>query len=391
MTLRRSSLADVLSKLTCSPLFQLSLGSKELFHSNFLAWLCESYPDQTAKIFSRFLPQQPTALTPLKADREKKNVDLLISFPDGMQLVVENKVKSIPREQQLREYAAAVKDKTVTGFLLLSLTRPGFLSEGETAITLCDGVKWHHLSYRGLAQLLGPIARAVSDRNTYHGSLLNDYIDFISLLDDLLALVAIDWDSQDTDFYAMQNDRRLIKNCRLHDLVDKLRFSELAWRTKGELEKQGFANVVMGPLPDGEPGQIAIFSGMTRGVGLFDLKYLVTKCGEEPVMLGVQVQGQDIRLVVEMRPGQKQSREIAESLLKPPHGVARIWFNFDSVPGDSEEFPKNGNLNQYSGVFWYRSKRLGRISPAKLIDTIIQYARLIRDQEPVLREQIQNR
>lgn len=34
-----------IDELSSSPLFNLSLSSKELFHSNFLAWLAQHYPD----------------------------------------------------------------------------------------------------------------------------------------------------------------------------------------------------------------------------------------------------------------------------------------------------------------------------------------------------------
>jgi hypothetical protein len=40
------SFRNHVQRLKKSPLFNLSLASKELFHSNFLAWLCEAYPNR---------------------------------------------------------------------------------------------------------------------------------------------------------------------------------------------------------------------------------------------------------------------------------------------------------------------------------------------------------
>ncbi|MEZ6055785.1 MAG: PD-(D/E)XK nuclease family protein [Planctomycetaceae bacterium] len=380
-------IADVIDKLNASPLFQLSLASKELFHSNLLAWLCTAYSDLVMPLFARFLPQQPDVLGHPTVHREHKNVDLMIRFSDGHQLVIENKVKSVPRERQLREYSDAVKNKEQTGFLLLSLTRPGFLGEGDTAHTLSNGVLWHYMSYRDLANLLRPLASSIDERDRYHGDLLKDYIDFISLMDELQTQFAIDWEDPDWNFFGMQDDLRRIKEIRLHDLVDKQRFTELAWRVKARLESEGFSDVVMQHLPDGDPGQISVFSGMTHGVGLFDMKYLLTNCVGEPVLLGVQIQGRQFRLNVQMKRGQTQSKAIAESLLNPRQSN-RIWFNLDLVPGDADEAPAKRNFNQYSGIFWYRYKKLGRISPASLIETIVQYARLVRDNQETLRQQI---
>ena len=46
---------EALKKLKNSTLFNLSLGSKELFHSNFLGWLAENYSLEVGSIFSKFI------------------------------------------------------------------------------------------------------------------------------------------------------------------------------------------------------------------------------------------------------------------------------------------------------------------------------------------------
>jgi len=125
-------LGQIVSGLKQSPLFQLSLASKELFHSNFLAWLCEAYSDRAGCLFATFLPRPPLTCEGLTVCRESHNIDLLLTYPGGAQLVIENKVKSLPAKQQLEEYAAAFPEKEQIGFLLLSLTRPAFLPLNET-------------------------------------------------------------------------------------------------------------------------------------------------------------------------------------------------------------------------------------------------------------------
>lgn len=115
-----------------SPMFQLSLSSKELFHSNLLAWLAED-PD-TMNLFVEVLK-----LFRLKEERAKeladgirngtymvlreyKNFDFCICeklknwkedseeeyVPGRVVLVLENKFKSIPYEVQLKGYEDAV-------------------------------------------------------------------------------------------------------------------------------------------------------------------------------------------------------------------------------------------------------------------------------------------
>jgi hypothetical protein len=85
------SLAQIIEALKASPLFSLSLSSKELFHSNFLAWLCETYPVIVGRLLSECLTRRPTTAVVVKALREWKNLDLVLEYPGG-ELVIENKV-----------------------------------------------------------------------------------------------------------------------------------------------------------------------------------------------------------------------------------------------------------------------------------------------------------
>ncbi|MGH8998873.1 MAG: PD-(D/E)XK nuclease family protein [Acidimicrobiia bacterium] len=124
-----SDLASICEDLRAQPLFHLSLHSKELFHSNFLAWLCEAHPDAAVQVFSRWVPARPQAKR-LRVQRERSNLDLAIELPGLTPLVVENKVFSPPDDQQLDDYAngplAGLADPEL---LLLSLGRPRWPSD----------------------------------------------------------------------------------------------------------------------------------------------------------------------------------------------------------------------------------------------------------------------
>ena len=82
----REGFFDLLSRLGDSPVFHFSLGSKELFHSNFLAWIFEQpeWAAATTEFFGRFVPQgyvfdpgRPNAVF-----REKQNIDVWLTFQD---------------------------------------------------------------------------------------------------------------------------------------------------------------------------------------------------------------------------------------------------------------------------------------------------------------------
>lgn len=121
-------------------MFQLSLASKELFHSNFLAWIGSWEGDKGPKHPFRQLMYQLGASHAVEPDswgkdwyvaREYKNFDLCVldcnpedfdesQKPDNSEenstkqphvlLVLENKVKSIPNIEQLHEYQDKILD-----------------------------------------------------------------------------------------------------------------------------------------------------------------------------------------------------------------------------------------------------------------------------------------
>ena len=110
-------------KLNNNPIFQLSLSSKELFHSNFLAWLAEDKNTQALfkKILSTWLGEDTFDYNTdcMEVKREYKNFDFSIcekiindeeSETGKIRLVLENKFKSIAYKAQLDNYKKKVDD-----------------------------------------------------------------------------------------------------------------------------------------------------------------------------------------------------------------------------------------------------------------------------------------
>lgn len=106
-----------------NPIFQLSLSSKELFHSNFLAWLAED--DNTRCVFNKvmqtWLDDKNWEYKPneMEVKREYNHFDFCVcdklsidgnDVTGNVQVVLENKFKSIAYTDQLVDY----KDRTKT-------------------------------------------------------------------------------------------------------------------------------------------------------------------------------------------------------------------------------------------------------------------------------------
>ena len=89
---------DAIEYLKTSPMFNLSLSSKELFHSNFLYWL--STIDKNKSIFKGLVTSLGADISgwndnTWEVKREFKNLDVCVIDKEGkILLVVENKVKA---------------------------------------------------------------------------------------------------------------------------------------------------------------------------------------------------------------------------------------------------------------------------------------------------------
>ena len=335
--------------LQTSPLFQLSLGSKELFHSNFLAWLFEMYPQESGRVISRFLKKTTGDVEVNKVLRELKNRDLTIYFNNGQELVIENKVKSLPYIEQLELYS---KDAEAhQNFVLLSLMRPPFSIDGTIKI---GSVVWNVLTYSHLAVLIKEIGTSI--QNEYHRSILSDYESFIISFSEIFVSNTYGDGDLFSDFYDPSKGSvfQMLQPLRIGDIYQKLRYEAFAGRIYEILTKKYPDLVYLSESDEGRKvGSIYVSHGMSRALGMVSVSYVLAK----GLYLTVQIQGGSYRQMVQGYSGYgKTSRKVAERLK-----VERLWFDFDHI-GASEEYPRaDKGFNEYSGIDFYRSVKLPSI------------------------------
>ncbi len=109
------SIEPCIDKLKGSPTFAMSLGAKELFHTNFLAFLLEtdeqSISAVSQKLKELFFDKDPGEVWVF---REKHNLDLVVvpknrsHASEYSAVVIEAKLKSIPTTEQLAKYDARI-------------------------------------------------------------------------------------------------------------------------------------------------------------------------------------------------------------------------------------------------------------------------------------------
>lgn len=352
--------------LQSSPLFQFSLGSKELFHSNFLAWLFELYPEESGRALSPFLKDLSGNVSVVSVAREQKNRDLTIRFGNGQELIIENKVKSLPYLEQLEMYSANATDNQ--SFLLLTLSTPPFSSDGVIKIENEDGafVEWNILTYSSMSTIIGEIRSAI--QNDYHRLILSDYETFIFSLSNIFT----QHESSDDDLFASFHTPsespalELLQPLRMGDLYQKLRYEAFAVQIFKELEP-----IVPGRVVLSDPnhytendGWINISHGMSNSEGMVTVSYVLTK----GLYLTIQIQGGSYRHMVQGYAGYgTDSRRVASALKSK-----KLWFNFSDITTPDMEYPRGvKEFNKFGEVDFYRSVHLPQKATVKEVANFV--------------------
>lgn len=332
-----------------SPLFRLSLASRELFHSNFLAWLFGQRPDWVGRILGTAPEHRDWVLGDKGIRREERNLDLVIHLANGSTLIVENKVKSVPYAEQLERYEDEVRK--LEGiypnprYLLLTLS-PGDAPAGSA---------WPVLSYVEVAERLAQAATTLGEG--YERHLVEDYAGFIRSL----SALGITGDKA-----PWIDDRPLLRELRIADLLQKRKAS---WLSRSLTARLASGNLLAPPGTKSnalEPGQLLVYDGLTNGNGLVGF---VMAIGDGPKLegaralprigMGVQLQGNQYRSFVQLlRPDRPNQETLAdfERLCMDLFDDSPLpaWWQ----PGDRGDASKA--LCTYGGIFRYRYRVLNK-------------------------------
>lgn len=294
-SIKRISL--LVNELRKSPMFQLSLSSKELFHSNFLYWISQFNIEMFKYIIKQLFENAGESLhleewdDSFKVKREHEHFDLCVTDKDEKKilLVIENKVKSIPNKAQLVNYYSKCKGAQC---LLLSLSTDFPESEG-----IKEGGSWMIANYQKLACTL---SEYVESRAGYEYDIIRDYIGYISAFHSLVEEWKAETRKVSNIFNTNIND---YKELRMHDFYTKFYFSQILLLITTEL-KEVFNDVVfnwdpifgaVNKLTPLSKNVLFVNSGLTNSNGFLEVKVKI----ESDIAILIQIQGTQYRRCVE--------------------------------------------------------------------------------------------
>ena len=334
--------AFIFKALGHSPMFHFSLHAKELFHSNFLAWLGSD--EELRPVFKSVMICLGIDKTFVESWgdnfevlREKDNFDLVVKSHDGLRdakrrnakpqivpgkwyVVIENKVKSIPNNKQLQEYKEKCSDDNIKKLLLVIFGDAKDLNNG-----------WRRVNYTQVCNALkGSLALVTND---YKKAIIIDYIGMVEALVAIIKGVDVSLGSK----YLYVPSKEL-NDLRIADLVDKWRAAQIA-------------NI------------INIKKGLHCNMGYTNKQSIIeTFIHFNEFAIGIQIQGKQYRRCIIGNIPEDKIVEISKGFLKGTRAEFRNEMNllypgiFDTTPISGE-----GNRNYCSygkksdgETFWYQ-------------------------------------
>ena len=259
-----------------SPLYNLSLVNKELFHSNFIAWFGKTYPAHFIELIEILLDKKKW-LDGDKFDirREFNHFDISVFEGENLKLVIENKVKSIPTQNQLDEYKNKIKNENVQ---LILLTMNVQLHE-STSEQDNENIGWKIVNYRTLSKGLELIKDKID--NDYHKELLADYCTYISNLESVIENYTNNGKYFDEEKYTT------LKELGIHDVCGKREMQDVYNKLVKRLNDEGIAT---------NNSDVLVKWDYTNAKPLIEVRFKNPKKSDH---IFIQIQGNQYRHAVE--------------------------------------------------------------------------------------------
>lgn len=280
------NIIDIKNTLTSSPLYNLSLANKELFHSNFLAWVGNKYKNSFKWLFTEELKLKwPKNLEKFSVEREDKHFDITVVDDDrSPKIIIENKVKSVPTKEQLERYR---NTQGCNNCLFILMTMTSALHNQDNA----NG--WKIVTYDMLSSALSNLYDKLNQNNStildkwdsYHLSLLDDYIVYIENLQKIINY----FDTEDA-LLESSNDS-IKKELRIHDICGKRKAQILFQKLVERLQENKYEVV--------NDEKYLSDNNLKVGWGYTDKPVVEVKFKINEDYLVIQIQGNQYRHAVE--------------------------------------------------------------------------------------------
>lgn len=411
-----------------SPLFNLSLSSKELFHSNFLYWIWKISPSAFQQVMNSFGANTNQWPPNYEVRREYENFDLcVLDAENNILLVLENKVKSIPYKKQLDEYEKKVQKLYGIANFMVELShgqltyRNKTYKEGDPSnpdavnykfknynsylavdfilLTLpqhfpdrsiIQNGRWKIVDYITYRTSIGSIKKSIQGLCPYNTCILNDYYAFL----DALVVLYNEWCNKCyTQLFVNNTSPDYVKDAellRIHDLYHKSKYARICTDLQISINKLGLKGYTEVENNDDvilkQSGNCIAFGyGFSNGGPFVEVK--IKPAGLSPIF-AIQIQGKQYRHAVVMKHDGGHSNIWSEIKRYDNNGIVSIggkdpydWmrYNIQQVPNPATVLD-SGLINSYlfanQPLYPVKKEYLKFVGAKSTIGMIYQYREL---------------
>lgn len=341
-----------ISFLKNSLLYQMSLGSKELYHSNIWAWLIE----QDSRYIHAFFPDFAfSEYTVRCVSREYHHRDIIVWLQrscceqENGYLVIENKIKTLPTVEQLRAYTEDLQHSKLLGAAFTGIINP--LRAVEPVENGEVSIDWHFVDYLSIAEQLEQITIS-SDKHAIqeHSDQILEYCTIIRKICSILR-AALEQKSGrlDCDFAGHDLDE-----IRIADIAVKMKAADFMRFVKENIEKT---------IP--ECMQKWIWFGQSFHNKKATLDFRLTRKIDQKawLSLGIQIEGKQYRLIAERNASEYSCEQVYNEFTND-------WFNAqEKSPSMRSAFCKYSG--EYSFVYQYSDITEQNNSYVQLLEKIL--------------------
>lgn len=372
-----------LEELYKNPMFRISLGSKELFHSNFLAFLWDCDKQAFLNVINDLLPEgkkinvnELLGKEGLTIYREKENLDLCICHTENnkecIDIVIENKVKSIPYIEQLDEYRQTAakpqyKNSASVTYILLTLA---------TEFPNKEAIErdWNIITYDQLVKAI----KQYYHKNNIEPRLQQYVADYTDFIDKLSALQIVDKFNDEpfhnpaiieayhkkklSDLYLKQRGSYFI--CLLLNKITEAQENNRL----GKIDiKQGAKSQASGKnvVDNSKNAIIYLASGMNRGKSTITI-HIYPK--ESQSSYALQIEGNQYRhMFIQSGLIAKRNKKIEQHLNNMP------FFAQNQLPKLlQEDWQGRGDFNQYQPDCLYKYVTFEKTTGGQMLDIVVE-------------------
>lgn len=252
-------LNECIKKLENNPVHYMSLGSKELFHSNFWAWMLKNDHRSIECFFGDDIKDSDIK----NIEREEGKRDITIHLKNDASYIIENKLKSLPNKDQLLKQQGELK--SFKGGKITGLVKPVFVNEKDLP-------SWTFLDYNEISKKIKEYLKKYNDINKR--SFIENYWEY---LNDLLPVLQLIHDNYNNEL--ITNKETIIKN------LEKIKLADICKKINMELLFQKISELNRG---------YAITNTFNRKEATLACYYEINSCGNN-YEIGIQIQGNQFR------------------------------------------------------------------------------------------------